>query len=121
MGEKLKHHQYTDPSSGKVLPMSQDDFGDFYSEYYQHETDDSPDRSRQHLIERLVTGIEEKIQQKQKVRILDMGAGRQVLERELQRHPRFKEIAPFVQIVTLDIAKMRRYQLLAREVSHITA
>lgn len=107
--------------------MTPAEFARDYTEYYQNENNDSPERSRQQLIHRLVFGIHEMLQKREAegssapVRILDMGAGRQILESELQRHPRFKYIADRVQIITLDIALLKRSQLLAQSVDHVTA
>jgi ubiquinone/menaquinone biosynthesis C-methylase UbiE len=125
MTERLQHKPYTDPRSGEVVPMSPDDFGTTYSKYYQSENNDSPDQSRRHLIERLIIGIETLISEKRaddaKITILDIGAGRQILENELQHHPRFSTIAEYVSIFTLDIANISAYQLLAKNTAHVTA
>jgi hypothetical protein len=50
-----------------------------------------------------------------------MGAGKQILERELQQNPRFRKVADRVQIVTLDIALLGKHQLLADQVQHVVA
>lgn len=114
-------------SKTEQLPMTPAEFSEAYTQYYQTENYDSPERSRHQLIERLLTGTEQLLRQREQsgdttpLRILDMGAGKQILESELQRHTRFKRISNRVHIITLDIARLDKAQLLAQDVDHVTA
>jgi ubiquinone/menaquinone biosynthesis C-methylase UbiE len=112
----------THTKEGQSPAMSPEQFSADYTEYYRHQENDSPYESRRHLIHRLLTTIEHKLEQgQQTVRILDMGAGKQVLEKELQQSSRFQKIAANVQIITLDIAYLKKEQLLAQDISHVVA
>lgn len=122
MTETTIHYQpYIDETTGQVTPMSPANFAADYTRYYAQETNDSPELSRQHLIDRLLTFAEKMLETQPQISILDIGAGRQVLENELQKEPRFKRIQSRVKIVTLDIAKLSASQLLAKDVLHVTA
>lgn len=102
--------------------MSPQQFAVEYTEYYQRENSDSPEAARRQLIVRLIEQITIKLATLENVTILDLGAGKQQLERELQQTPNFHDIADRVKIVTLDIAKFTgRKSLLATEIHHVEA
>lgn len=96
---------------------------DFYSNQYENSKSDSPDRARASLLRRvhpIILGLNEDDV------VLDLGAGRQILERQYlnsyckSRH----QPIPQAQIITLDIAELKKKQLLARNnknIDHVRA
>lgn len=105
------------PSRTELIPTMRAD----YSEYYTHHSDDSANSSREKLLETLIRSAEEVLSRQSRVRILDVGAGRQILERELQLHSNFDTIDQRIDIITIDIADLEQEQLLAPEFIHIQA
>ncbi len=102
--------------------MSPKQFATEYTEYYQTQDSDSPETVRSHMIEQLCEAIWQKLHSQEFVTILDVGSGKQKLEAELQKHPGFSEILPWIKIVTMDIAHFSsRADLLASDISHVEA
>ena len=87
---------------------------DFYSEIYLRFKQDSPDSSRTSLTRRAKHLLSQLTEEES---VLDLGAGRQIFEREYAR----SYGKPTCQIVTFDIAKLRKRQLLTSSfrASHI--
>lgn len=103
-----------------------------YSAFYENSDSDSPESSREFLVGRIFTSINRIYSQKDErithhdqdyrhtIRVLSVGAGRQILEHELYRHPQWQDVAANVEIITLDIATLRTSQLLSSE-PHVVA
>lgn len=88
----------------------------FYSKFYLRDKEDSPDQSRVSLARKskpIIVGLGAGDY------VLDLGAGRQIFEREYER----SYGQPACQIVTVDIAEIRKRQLLAKfgDISHLRA
>ena len=112
---------------------SPDMFKSWYSDYYLHENEDSPIQSRKFLGDKIISSVKHLLNQqraeepncsKEKlplVTVLSIGAGKQVLEQEIEKSPQWQEISPWVLLVTLDIATLNQAQLLSSIASHIVA
>lgn len=87
----------------------------FYSAFYELEDNDSPDNSRLSLITRLHTYVSFL---PQKAIVLDLGSGKQILEKEYSHYLKKKKLSPNCQIITVDIAKIQRNQLLSKQPWH---
>lgn len=98
----------------------------FYTAYYKYSgrdrrnkewenKDDSPDESRASLMKRIHPLIDSLPKGS---RVLDLGAGRQIFEREYEETYGNK---PICQIVTLDIASIQSHRLLAEGYPHVQA
>lgn len=101
-------------SSGVVDPVEA--INTFYSKFYLRDKEDSPDQSRLLLARKskpIISGLGSRDY------VLDLGAGRQIFEREYVR----SYGQPAYQIVTVDIAEIRRRQLLTKigDISHVRA
>ena len=97
------------------------DFSLDYTQYYQRRTSDSPPEARKELSNRLLQLIVEKLSTQDSVAILDLGAGRQILEAELAASPHFSALRNKVKIFTLDIADLHKKQLLTSHFQHLRA
>lgn len=101
-------------SSGDIDPIEA--INSFYSKLYLRDKEDSPTQSRLSLARKsrsIISGLGSRDY------VLDLGAGRQIFEREYEGYyPQ-----PACKIVTVDIAQIRRRQLLARfgDISHVRA
>lgn len=82
----------------------------FYSSLYKTEVEDSPDESRVSLIRRLRQQI---ISNSTQNLILDLGAGRQILERDYAQQTLKKEQPLNCHFFTVDLADIDERQLLA--------
>ena len=98
----------------------------FYSSFYNLDTknaknklwrnkEDSPDLSRTSLIKRVHPYINALPKDSY---VLDLGAGRQILEKEWKD---IYDIKPPCQVVTLDIASIPKASLLAKDYEHVQA
>ena len=76
-----------------------------YSDYYQFNDSDSPEAARKQLIRNVIDAARQKLVYQDTVTILNLGAGKQILESEMQEFPEFEEIRKRLVIITLDIAK----------------
>lgn len=89
-----------------------------YSAFYVNDNEDSPDRSRIYLLRRIKNCVGDFGKNDW---VLDIGAGKQVLEKEYitLRHGS----PPPFNLITLDVAELRKYQLLATnyKIPHIKA
>lgn len=94
-------------------------FAKEYTRYYEHESSDSPEEGRAYLRARMLEAINTQLQDKQTVRVLDIGAGKQIFEHELENDPAFESLRERVQIFTVDIASLYADQLLT-EWPHFT-
>ncbi len=104
-GQKRILLDLKDPASHPI-----EGFGLFYSALYATgEKEDSPEESRQSLRERVRRSV---AVLGDNGMILHVGAGRQILEEE-ETDPNIK-----ARIVTVDIAKLERHQLLTKDVTH---
>lgn len=92
-----------------------------YTEFYSVNGSDSAKGSRSFLIEEIISNSQALLKQKQRVRILDLGSGKQILESELQEQPSFKDIQGKVDIITVDLADINSEQLFTPEHMHIQA
>jgi len=115
-------HMLKETQNQTSYSMSPSQFGAEYTEYYHYQDSDSPERARKYLIEQLIIAIKQKLQLQEQVTILDIGAGKQKLEAELQATNDFIEIQEKVKIITLDIAHFDgEKSLLAKEILHLEA
>lgn len=85
------------------------DYGAFYTRYYKTENDDSSVGSRWSLIRRMHQVIAASPIQ---LIGLDIGAGKQILERGYQQYLEHRKLAPNVWMHTLDIAEIDQNDLL---------
>jgi SAM-dependent methyltransferase len=90
-----------------------------YTEYYAVNNSDSAMNSRTFLISELLKFSSELLKKQKRVRILDLGAGIQILESELLDTVAFNEIKNRIDIITLDLADVDHSQLLSPEFLHI--
>lgn len=88
----------------------------FYSKFYLRDKEDSPDQSRVSLARKSMPII---ARLSESDYVLDLGAGRQIFEREYQKSYGRADC----QFVTIDIAQIRKRQLLSksRNISHARA
>ena len=90
-----------------------------YTDYYAVNNSDSTKSSRAFLTSELIKYANELLKTQKRVRILDLGAGIQILESELLDIEGFCDIKDRVDIVTLDLADVEKTQLLTQEFLHI--
>lgn len=100
-------------------------FREEYSAYYADSSpdcqSDSPRDSRRQLIKDLILTIEQKLVTQDKLYILDIGAGKQILEKELSAHPSYTSIdQDKLILVTADIADLQGDDLLAPNIASHT-
>jgi SAM-dependent methyltransferase len=107
-------------------PLSPDDFRHDYGTYYKTETSDSPSAARSFLGRILLENMYQQfIKQLENgvplhdisITVLDIGAGRQILERELQDKPLYQKLQPYLRYISGDIADIDSDQLLAPRVA----
>jgi len=101
--------------------MAPEQFASEYTDYYENREEDSHEMARRYMIKNLVNSIEEKLFTQQFVYVLDIGAGKQQLESELQKHPQYQRFSNRLKIFTLDIAYFSKEDLRADGVPHIEA
>ena len=104
------------------------DLRDRYTRYYNAAVNQGPDshiRSRQIIISELIQSVYSLSSEFQSsFPILSVGAGRQIVELELRRHPDWRNLAHRVNLVTLDAADIYKKNLLvtnSEQMQHISA
>lgn len=123
--EQVQHQLHT--SADQVLTPAE--FRNCYTTYYALRSEDSPYASRAFLISKICEEVRCQMEHKKnegtslsdhKIRMLSLGAGIQILEKEMQRALP-EEMLQSLEIITLDIADIDSKQLLAGNYSHATA
>lgn len=86
------------------------DYGTFYTRYYKTEDDDSPPGSRRSLVRRM-----HRVAALSPVQLIgiDVGAGKQILEKDYWEYLKCKKLTPNIWMHTLDIAEIDQKDLLA--------
>lgn len=96
-------------------------FKNQYSQYYLEHESDSPSSSREFLVERIIENAQCILSGRSDCTMFSLGAGRQIVEAELQEQEVFKIIAPLVNVVTADIATLDKNMLLSNAAAAIQA
>lgn len=101
------------------LENSKSILSQFYGRHYRNEKHDSPEESRVSMIRRMVAHLSDGTPGN---KILDIGAGRQSLERQLfSFNPHIRLLLESLEITTIDLADLNSRSLLAKRsgVHHI--
>lgn len=106
--------------------LSPDDFRHDYSTYYETERSDSPSAGRSFLTSLVLEDMCQQLNEQLdngiplhdiSITVLNIGAGRQILELELEDEPLYQELQPYVRYISGDIADIDSDQLLAPQVA----
>lgn len=92
-----------------------------YTDYYKHHDSDSPEKSRQYLICKLLPVIREKLKNQPRITILDVGSGKQIFEKEAQEHQELASMQERIDWFTIDIATLSSKSLLSTIAEHVQA